>query len=43
MSRQPDFLDPDDRYALLSKSGDPLERLASAVNFEAFLSGWRKR
>ena len=34
MPRQPGFLDPDDRYALLSKPGDPLERLASAVNFE---------
>ena len=36
MSRQPGFFDLDDRYSLLSKSGDPLERLASAVNFEAF-------
>ena len=36
MSRQPGFLDPDDRYALLSKPGDPSERLASAANVEAF-------
>ena len=36
MSRQPGFFDLDDRYALLSKSGDPLERLRSTLNFEAF-------
>ena len=35
MARQPGFFDLDDRYALLSTSGDPLERLASVVNFEA--------
>ena len=34
MSRQPGFFDLDDRYALLSKSGDPLARPASAVNVE---------
>ena len=34
MSRQPGFFDLDDRYALLSKSGDPLVRPASAVNVE---------
>ena len=34
MSRQPGFLDLDDRYALLRKSGDPLARPASAVNVE---------
>ena len=36
MSRQPGFPDPDGRYALLGKSGDPLERPALAVKFGAF-------
>ena len=36
MDRQPGFFDLDDRYAQLSKSGDPLERLSAVVNFEAF-------
>ena len=34
MSRQPGFLEPDDRYALLSKAGDPLERLTSGFGGE---------
>lgn len=36
MGRQPGLFDLDERYGLLSKSGDPLERLSLAVNFEAF-------
>lgn len=36
MKGQLGFFDLDDRYAQLSKSGDPLERLSAAVNFEAF-------
>lgn len=36
MDRQPGFFDLDDRYAQLSKKGDPLERLSGVVNFEAF-------
>jgi hypothetical protein len=33
---QPGFFDLDDRYAALSKAGDPLVRLKEVVNFEAF-------
>ena len=36
MSRQPGFFDLEERLAALSKSGDPLERLASMVDFEIF-------
>ena len=36
MKDQLGFFDLDDRYAQLSKSGDPLEKLSEAVNFEAF-------
>ena len=38
MSRQPDFPDPDDRYALLSTSVNPLGRLALAADVEAVRS-----
>ena len=36
MMRQAGFFDLDERYAALSKSGDPLERLSTAVDFEMF-------
>lgn len=36
MGRQPGFFDLEHHYGRLSAAGDPLERLASAVNFEAF-------
>ena len=36
MTGQPGFFDLDERYANLSKTGDPLERLASVVDFEVF-------
>jgi transposase, IS5 family len=36
MAGQPGFFDLDERYAALSESGDPLERLARVVDFEAF-------
>ncbi len=36
MTRQPGFFDLDERYAALSKSGDPLERLSAVVDFEIF-------
>ena len=36
MVSQPGFFDLDDRYAALSKAGDPLERLKKVVNFEVF-------
>lgn len=36
MMSQPGFFDLDDRYAALSKAGDPLEHLTEVVNFEAF-------
>lgn len=36
MSLQPGAFDLDDRYAVLSKAGDLLERLSAVVNFEAF-------
>ncbi|CCD02794.1 transposase-like protein DUF772 [Azospirillum brasilense] len=36
MAGQPGLLDLQDRYADLSKSGDPLERLLSMVDFEVF-------
>ena len=36
MTGQPGFFDLDERYADLSKTGDPLERLASVVDFEVF-------
>lgn len=35
---QPGLFDLDERYAALSKTGDPLERLASVVDFEMFRS-----
>jgi IS5 family transposase len=36
MARQPGFFDVDERYAVLSAAGDPLERLAAVVDFEIF-------
>jgi hypothetical protein len=36
MAGQPGFFDVDERYAALSAAGDPLERLAAAVDFEIF-------
>lgn len=36
MAHLPGFFDLDERYAALSKTGDPLERLAAVVNFELF-------
>jgi predicted protein tyrosine phosphatase len=36
MAGQPIFFDLLDRYEALSAAGDPLERLAGAVDFEAF-------
>ena len=36
MSGNPGFFDLDDRYAALSATGDPLERLSSVVDFELF-------
>jgi IS5 family transposase len=36
MADQPGFFDVDERYATLSAAGDPLERLAAAVDFEVF-------
>ena len=30
------FFDLDERYAALSKAGDPLERLSSVIDFEIF-------
>jgi transposase, IS5 family len=36
MGGSPGFFDLDERYASLSASGDPLERLAAVVDFEVF-------
>jgi len=36
MAEQRGFFDLDERYAALSKAGDPLERLSSVVDFEVF-------
>ena len=36
MSGQRGFFDIDERYAALSAAGDPLQRLASVVDFEVF-------
>jgi hypothetical protein len=36
MAEQRGFFDLDERYAALSKAGDPLERLAAVVDFEMF-------
>jgi transposase, IS5 family len=36
MAGQPGFFDSDERLAWLSAAGDPLERLAAAVDFELF-------
>jgi len=36
LAQSPGFFDLDDRYAALSATGDPLERLASLVDFEMF-------
>ena len=38
MSGQPVLFDLDERYAALSRTGDPLERLAAVVDFEVFRS-----
>ena len=47
MSGQRGFFDIDERYAALSAAGDPLERLASVVDFEVFrrfsMQRWRAR
>ena len=36
MSDQRGFFDLDERYAALSRAGDPLERLSSVIDFEIF-------
>ena len=36
MAGQPGFFDGDERLKALSAAGDPLERLAQAVEFEVF-------
>ncbi len=36
MAAQRGLFDPDERYAALSKAGDPLERLAGGIDFELF-------
>ena len=36
MKGQLGFFDLEDRYAQISKAGDPLEKLAAAVDFEPF-------
>lgn len=36
MARQPGFFDTDERLRWLSEAGDPLERLASVIDFELF-------
>lgn len=36
MAHSPGFFDLDDRYAALSATGDPLERLLAVVDFEIF-------
>ena len=36
MAHSPGFFDLDDRYAALSATGDPLERLSAVVDFEIF-------
>ncbi len=36
MAGQPGLFDLDERYAALSRIGDPLERLAVVVDFEVF-------
>ena len=36
MARQPGLFDLDERYAALSRTGDPLERLLAVVDFEIF-------
>ena len=38
MTDQRGFFDLDERYAALSKAGDPLERLTSVIDFEIFRS-----
>jgi IS5 family transposase len=36
MAGQPGFFDADERLKVLSAAGDPLERLATVVDFEVF-------
>ena len=36
MAGQPGLFDLDERYTALSRTGDPLERLAAVVDFEVF-------
>ncbi len=36
MAAQRGFFDLDERYAALSKAGDPLERPAGGIDFELF-------
>ncbi|MET4701655.1 hypothetical protein ABIE65_004703 [Constrictibacter sp. MBR-5] len=42
MAGQTGFFDLDERYAGVSASGDPLERL-SRVDFEIFRGSWSER
>src|SRR5437762_9358912 len=39
---QPGFFDLEDRYAVLSEIGDPLERLTGVIDFEPFRYGLEK-
>ncbi|EHL97011.1 hypothetical protein HMPREF9946_04450 [Acetobacteraceae bacterium AT-5844] len=43
MVDQPGFLDVDERYAALSRAGDPVERLAAVIDFEIFVPCWIRR
>jgi len=42
MVRQPGFFDVDERYAALSRAGDPLEKLSAVVDFEVFRKALNK-
>ena len=42
MVRQPGFFDVDERYAALSRAGDPLEKLLAVVDFEVFRKALNK-
>ena len=39
MADQRGFFDLDERYAALSRAGDPLERLSALIDFEIFRPG----
>ena len=43
MADQRGFFELDERYAALSKVGDPLERLLSVLDFEIFAAIWTLR